>query len=385
MLSKSVSAQTVDIRHIPRGSEMSGGLYTEWITQSTVDHAILDGTWVARTEYIRTYGDVVVESGDHVRFSAPRIILKPGFHAENGSNFSARAPGFRVKFINMVDPARCVVGTPFGNDASGNPLMTATELAAHGRNLVELLNGFFVNENGQQMVRFSFKSAVNCAVDWADCANGDTFTTSDLYDFLYNGNLPGSSSEMDIYNAFPQQDPNSINIYYYWHPNSSGANRNIGNAPYMIFRHAISDEALALGDIDGNGFLDDDPDRVRVTEIHEMGHIFGLGHVNSAIGEPLVDNIMSSRHCWKWEDASKTNCLCYPAGNYPGDPYLQTATTLWSNAGFFFDPLDWANDWQCQEYKYTDINYPGPVTDFGQAEIVYSFAEELATRIGESD
>jgi hypothetical protein len=157
----------------------------------------------------------------------------------------------------------------------------------------------------------------------------------------------------------------------------------------MDYTHQDDDLQAGWIDRNANGIRDDDPDvgRMRSGEVHELGHVFGLGHMaHKTAEEPgimFTGEVYSCSYGFGWIDLDGDgNVEDYEEG-YCNDP----PTTVChdphplSGTGFAFLAKD--INYYCTQYKFDNnlIRYDGTETDFGQAEIVTSFAEYYVTKV----
>jgi len=382
-----------------------------------------------RTKELQTQGDIIVTSANGpIAFRAPRVVLKPGFNVERGSSFVAGLRTFDVHFINMAD--------------QGTSADFVTEEWC--RNEVDILNHKMANQDGELLVRFRYKSHESWNSDFSNsgfykCISSGWGGNSPPYALCDDPNLTSCSNIPGCFNGFSARDDNAINVIVYKNPHagySSFANRNPGNAPFVVLNYILVDDNLTAScnvsrfdniscpctsngtcptpsvapcDCNENGVFDDDPRRGdsnilgKIVEIHEMGHVFGVHHMQPIVATPQhsISNVM-----WgglAYDDNSK--CFSGSAGR----THAWDATEL-----FFFDPaesfiesdptdgkgnptLDTGEIDYCQRFIHNEACYwddvntdmvadhdllPDTANHFGQAEIIMSYAEFIAKNIG---
>lgn len=147
-------------------------------------------------------------------------------------------------------------------------IATVTQL----RKEVDILNKYFINEHGDVIVKFRFKSAhmydeikdLNCPL--VINANNQHYNENDWQDNFNKCTHP------------KVWDPNAINIYIFDSHDGACHGRRNSNRPYIFFHYKRLNHT------------DQSP------EEHEMGHCFGLGH-ECSYGLRLRDNsnIMTSK------------------------------------------------------------------------------------------
>lgn len=455
---------TVDIYHI--GSSASGDLGNTIVDQAS----ITDPDWTKRraTNRLTTSGSVQITGSDgEVEFRAPRIVLRPGFHALPGSSFNAGTHVFKISCINLTSPCMDAAGgsdiAPCCVDGSGNAIscrdanakwntnarlrngffgnppadgmglvtaanqtraiMTQQDFLLQCENEVVKINYWFRSENDIAMARFVLREAILWDPD---------FETSQLYDECVAvwGPPPGGTDDQmcpdfpdipAVVDGFPDLDTNAINLFIYRHPRhpvgrGGFAGRSLttsNNVPYIFMDYTHQDEDLQAGwaDLNGNGIRDDDPDvtRMRSGEVHELGHVFGLGHMAHKTDRepgimftgPIGSCVDSSNNCCPSTAGSCTDscesdpdCCAYGFGwiDLDGSTNIEDDETGYCNnppsncptphplSGTGFAFLAKPTSQYCTQFyaTYPGRAYDGTSTDFGQAEIVFSFAEYYA-------
>ncbi len=412
-------ATEIVVDHIPEHAEFS----TNPIVPNMTSMYPGDSRTVLATDRITTSGTHTIDPSDNIELRAPRVLLNPGFHAQNGCSFKAGVYRLKVNVINMVNPVENDTDMmpngqpPDGADSTFN--FTDEEFRGFAENEIELLNYHFANENNRPMVRFVLNEAINWDGDWYDPTVTDA-SQKDINHAFYmcstyyaqkkeGGDCPNSFFDCDAdttegwqeclsnHSGFQGLSSDAINIvianHYKWYQ-SSGAFSNTKNSynrgrccddvnncsPAVTIDYVRIDENMSSGDINNNGILDDDTDRGAVEE-HEVAHAFGLGHTaHYLVMQPTDDsNVMGA-------------APIPDAGDPPADWYwcCYNGGTSALNQGnrdlaMWFDPY---NGWECekplhlgycQQWKRTglhgiDIGYVDDETTYGQAEIVMSFA-----------
>lgn len=249
-------------------------------------------------------------SGSDVKFRAPKIVLKPGFHAERGTRFHAGIPTFDARIVVFNEKARYWKNTEGRYDDPENEEILTD---AHFANEIDILNERFVaeDENGRRtpLVKFKLKEIVL----WNEIApSANQQTTRELLFCLNNWGLVEVEGEV-IFNSCYQlisqcaEDGNcpiisdrSVNLLYGYRPpcimdengndvsddsgkcifNPRGGHANWGMTGFI--QCSINGQGC---DTNGRHFpttvLHDRRigHDVWTTREHEMGHSFYLGHV----------------------------------------------------------------------------------------------------------
>ena len=369
-----------------------------------------------------------VRNGAQVEFWAPKIVLKPGFHAkpdEGDGYFRAGIPVFDVNCINMVNPEPLTeYDSVFSSDLPDPVTVNGVsyqnfffhdgddheEFSEFCENEIAILNHHFANEAGGQLIRFRLKNAVEW--QWDLTTSTPTMPTDDksLYYCLNTGDSSGATMVTlggpctdagDLFNSSNFADATALTMIYYRYPNDSGntssGTANSEGAPYVLINYKRSDTALQApdsGDKNGNGFgngiLDDDWGRKGVQE-HEMGHAFWVQHTwDEGVASNTDDsNIMNygdlSTGSSKHPDHDTTTGRHKNLSGYDSSNNFCSGGQ-WGNReiGFWFEPFNGATSGVCHRWVNGKIDYNSDGNDgdnnsskrlWSQVEIIYYAAK----------
>lgn len=372
------------------------------VTNTDLSYSETTSPYIMATHQLETNGVTTIPSDKTIAtvFRAPRVVLKPGFHAQ--SNASFLATGVRVldvHFVNMVDPLDTdVTGGGSVFESLTQPLLNQICI-----NEVEILNGRFVIETGDNPVRFRFKDALMWDASWSS-------TPEPLYECISPSTTPFQvcSSPRQHLNSSTVYDDSAINIIIFDNKNgtnNSYASRNLSVAsPYILLDYNRIDENLAFidtdsdgindslvaNDNDNDGLSDEDPDRFSAEE-HEMGHAFALQHTRQpfpTVGD-YITNVMST-----YVDITtiaEPIQTCVGTGGVGTRTEGFATTSLTSTVGPVCQQYYNSSDLEYLDHSCTNIqgqncgttaNVEANIEQYSQAEIIMSFAENVIKLFG---
>lgn len=339
--------------------------------------------------------DIVVESGAKVYFWAPKVVLRPGVHIEQGASFKAGIPSFDVNFINLVDPADVTSGF-----FDTNP--TNTEWNEFCEDEIDVLNHYFVDKDGRQLVSFKLKDAVNWStpsgtadehfdecLEWSSWKTGDTpseptYCHDDepgTIDELFNASSYVADDVITIV-YFKDMDPDYISSAA--HPDGRDYPARVPHPWIALNQHRVDEVFDNGGDVDGNGLFDDDGDRKAVHE-HEMGHIFNLYHTADERVTSNIDpsNIMSRKYDSSGPPPDYPTWSSNPCAN-PNNFNFDSTKAGDRSVGFWYEPHDGTNPTiggdsnldACNDFFSSWVEYLHSVEyDWSQVEVIYYSAK----------
>jgi hypothetical protein len=369
-----------------------------------------------------TAQDFVVERTAKIEFWAPKIVLKPGFHAgpfEGDGYFRAGIPVFYVNCLNLVNPEPLTeYKSVFTDDLPHTVIADGEEydnfFYVHGNNAkrfrefceneVAILNHHFANEVGNQLIRFKVKHAFQWR--WDMSTSPSSMPTEDdeaLYYCLNTGDSSGATmgssgpctDKKVLFNRSSFADPEALTMIYFRYPsdaaNTSYGDANLDGAPFILVNYRRSDTTLKapdIGDVNGagfgNGIRDDDWDRKGVHE-HEMGHAFLVHHtwderVTSSTGSGGNDQLTNIMNY----GGSSDNPISIKAGYDSLNNFCKGGLQGNRDVGFWFEPFDGSVDQVCHRWVNGNIDYDGDGSDgdtnaekakWSQIELIYYAAK----------